>query len=98
AAPLLNLWARTLTACFNSPFPRILIPSLSFLTIPFSRSVSGATLAPGSHCERVSRLTMVYSLRKTLLNPRFGKRRYKGICPPSKPGRIDDPDRDFCPL
>ncbi|CAL9914228.1 hypothetical protein LSO2F_100021 [Candidatus Liberibacter solanacearum] len=29
--------------------------------------------------------------------PRFGKRLYKGICPPSKP-RTLTPDLDFCPL
>ena len=23
---------------------------------------------------------------------------YKGICPPSKPGRVGLPERDFCPL
>ena len=34
------------------------------------------------------------------LNPLFGKRRYKGVCPPSKPGLIAPPERapaPFCP-
>src|SRR5436190_6049096 len=32
-----------------------------------------------------------------LLKPRFGKRRWSGICPPSKP-LMATPVRDFCPL
>src|SRR5690242_5591117 len=41
---------------------------------------------------------MAYSLRKMLVNPRFGSRRCRGICPPSKPRILLYPEIDFAPL
>ena len=37
-------------------------------------------------------------LNKKLENPRLGSRRCNGICPPSNPGRVGRPERDFWPL
>src|SRR5438477_5935218 len=45
-----------------------------------------------------SRFTMLYSLRKTLVNPRLGMRRWRGIWPPSKPRIMREPERERCPL
>src|ERR1051325_9748489 len=33
-----------------------------------------------------------------LVKPRFGRRRWSGIWPPSKPTLREYPDRDFCPF
>src|SRR3972149_9760362 len=33
-----------------------------------------------------------------LVNPPFGRRLCRGICPPSNPGRVPPPERAFCPL
>ena len=32
------------------------------------------------------------------MNPRFGKRRNNGVCPPSNPKRTPPPERAFCPF
>src|SRR5215475_15498427 len=45
-----------------------------------------------------SRFTIEYSLRNTLVNPRFGMRRCRGIWPPSKPRSMREPLRERCPL
>src|SRR5947208_10662076 len=42
--------------------------------------------------------TTEYSVRKMLVKPRLGRRRCKGICPPSKPRIMRDPERERCPL
>src|SRR5271155_5401511 len=44
------------------------------------------------------RLTTEYSVRKMLVKPRLGRRRCSGICPPSKPRIMWEPERDRCPL
>jgi len=45
-----------------------------------------------------SRFTMLYSLRKMLVKPRLGMRRWSGIWPPSKPRIIREPLRERWPL
>src|SRR5215472_9479600 len=47
---------------------------------------------------RRSRLKIRYSVRKMLVKPRLGRRRCKGICPPSKPRSRREPDREPWPL
>src|SRR5262249_42864739 len=47
---------------------------------------------------RLSTLITRYSVRKILVNPRLGRRRCNGICPPSKPRIMREPERDPCPL
>ena len=42
--------------------------------------------------------TIANSLRKMLVKPRLGRRRCRGICPPSKPRMRRDPLRERCPL
>src|SRR5262249_8382964 len=44
------------------------------------------------------RLTTCAMSLKGLVNPRFGRRRYIGIWPPSKPGLVCPPVRALCPL
>src|ERR1700761_6510668 len=44
------------------------------------------------------RLTTEYSVRKTLVKPRLGRRRWSGIWPPSKPRIMCEPERERCPL
>src|SRR5580700_1280523 len=44
------------------------------------------------------RLTTEYSVRKILVKPRLGRRRCNGICPPSKPRIMWEPERERCPL
>src|ERR1700676_5444849 len=41
---------------------------------------------------------MLNSLRKILVKPRFGMRRWRGIWPHSKPRIMREPVRDRCPL
>src|SRR6266702_1011126 len=40
----------------------------------------------------------VYSVRKMLVNPRLGRRRWSGIWPPSKPRMRLEPEREPWPL
>src|SRR5260370_24042593 len=42
--------------------------------------------------------TTEYSVRKMLVKPRLGRRRCKGICPPSKPRIMREPERERWPL
>src|SRR5271155_6084437 len=44
------------------------------------------------------RLMTEYSVRKMLVKPRLGRRRWRGICPPSKPRIMWEPERERCPL
>src|SRR5579863_7186595 len=99
-ADLENLCACTVMAIVNSPSPRIFTGSLALIT-PALRSTSGVI---GSACRSApsaasrSRLTMLNSLRKILVKPRFGMRRCSGIWPPSKPRIMRAPLRDHWPL
>src|SRR5713226_7295922 len=83
-------------APFNWPSPRILMRSF----FPARRalcSTSGVMVfSPNS--TRRSRFTTANSLRKILVKPRLGRRRCKGICPPSKPRIMREPERERCPL
>src|SRR5436305_2745871 len=44
------------------------------------------------------RLMTEYSVRKMLVKPRLGKRRWSGIWPPSKPRIMCEPERERWPL
>src|SRR5580692_5120349 len=100
SADLENLCACTVMAMVSSPPPRILTGSLCLIT-PALRSTSGvigeACSSPPSSTRR-SRLTMLNSLRKILVKPRFGMRRCSGIWPPSKPRIKRIPVRERWPL
>src|SRR5216684_5074490 len=99
-ADLENLCARTVIAMVSSPSPRIFTGCFALIT-PALRSTSGVM---GAACNSSpsatsrSRLTMLNSLRKMLVNPRFGMRRCSGICPPSKPRIMREPVRERWPL
>src|SRR5271155_1479114 len=95
-----NLCACTVIAIVNSPSPRIFTGNLALIT-PALRSTSGvigAACSPPPSATSRSRLTMLNSLRKMLVKPRFGMRRCSGICPPSNPRISRIPVRERCPL
>ena len=94
----LNAFAFTFNFFVNSPFPKILTPSLGFLTIPASIKASTDTSAPSSNLSKAERLIPTISLEFLHLKPLLGIRLYKGICPPSNPGLTPPPERAFCPL
>ena len=58
----------------------------------------GVTASAGSNFARSRRLTTANRFLKMFVNPRLGSRRWSGIWPPSKPGRIREPARDRCPF
>src|SRR5690349_1387674 len=95
-ADLENLCACTFTFFLSSPSPRTFTSAPSFAS-PALTSESSVTSASPSSAMR-SRLRMVYSVRKILLKPRFGRRRCSGIWPPSKPRIMRDPERERWPL
>src|SRR6185369_1025515 len=95
-ADLENLWAWTVSGALNSPSPRILIGDLPFTT-PALRRTSGVIVVSPKPAS-FSRLTIVYSVRKMLAKPRFGRRRCNGIWPPSNPRIMREPLRERCPL
>src|SRR5882724_1227265 len=76
-ACLLNRCALTTRAFLISPSPRILRPASSFLRTPASSRPSGV-IGPSS-LSRSPTLTTAKTLRKMLVNPRFGIRRCSGI-------------------
>src|SRR6266567_2943780 len=91
-----NLCACTVIADVSSPSPRILTGRLVLMT-PALRSTSGLMVLSPSAAS-FSRFTMLYSVRKMLVNPRFGNRRCSGIWPPSKPRIMREPLRERWPL
>src|SRR6476646_10753179 len=96
SADLENLCARTVNAVFSSPPRRGLIRSF-LCTTPFLTRSSGVMFFSPSPASR-SRFTIWYSTRKILVNPRLGRRRCKGIWPPSKPRIMREPERERWPL
>src|SRR5271156_5787791 len=64
---------------------------------PSSSSAPGSNVEPSS-VSSLATFTMAYSFRKILVNPRFGKRRCSGICPPSNPRMREYPETDLAPL
>src|SRR4030081_1188907 len=64
---------------------------------PALRSTSGVIVVSPSAAS-LSRFTMLNSLRKILVKPRLGMRRWSGIWPPSKPRIIREPLRERWPL
>src|SRR5579863_8160671 len=91
-----NLCALTVIAMVSSPSPRIFTGCFVLIT-PALRRTSGVMVVSPSSTSR-SKLTMLNSLRKMLVKPRFGMRRCSGIWPPSKPRIMRDPVRERCPL
>src|SRR5215469_12950997 len=81
---------------FNSPSPRILTRSF-FPTSPLLTRNSKVILSLPSSARR-SRFKIVYSVRKILVKPRLGRRRCRGIWPPSKPRSRREPEREPWPL
>ena len=78
-ADLENLTASTVNFLVNSPLPKTLSPESSLLIIPASIKAAALTVAPSSKRFNVSTLTIAYSLRLKLVNPRFGKRLANGV-------------------
>src|SRR5579885_986349 len=95
-ADLENLCACTFTFFFSSPSPRILTSAPSFARPALTSDSSVPSASPSSAMR--SRLRLVYSVRKILVKPRLGRRRWSGIWPPSKPRIIREPERERCPL
>src|ERR1700677_1637202 len=99
-ADLENLWACTVTAAVNSPSPSTLTRPFRFFSRPLlakDSSVSSEWPSAWSSAIRL-RFTTEYSVRKMLVKPRLGRRRWSGIWPPSKPRIICEPERERCPL
>src|ERR1035437_3524558 len=92
-----NWWASTVILRVNSPAPRILSPSPGFLTTPSSTRRSRLNTSPSSFSRR-PRLTMAHSFLKMLVKPRLGRRRCRGIWPPSKPRFCPKPVPARCPF
>src|SRR5262249_22295 len=76
--------ARTASLVVSSPPPSTLT-FMPLRTMPWATRDSGVT-SPSKPSSAPTLIT-VYSVRKMLVNPRFGTRRTSGIWPPSKPGR-----------
>ena len=69
----------TVNFLVNSPLPKTLSQESSLLIIPASIKAAALTVAPSSKRFNVSTLTIAYSLRLKLVNPRFGKRLANGV-------------------
>src|SRR5271157_5623803 len=96
-ADLENLWARTVMALENSPWPSTFTGDFLELTTPALRSSSGVISLSPRLASR-PRFTTSYSVLKMLVKPRLGRRRCSGIWPPSKPRMMREPLRDLWPL
>src|SRR4051812_21074315 len=69
------------------------------LAKPALRSISKSTREPSEKAFKETRLTAAYTVVcRALLKPRLGMRRISGICPPSKPMRMELPERAVWPL
>src|SRR5690606_19408573 len=107
APPAASIFARApaLTACARTVIFRRIRPSPRIFTgRPLPRSTSrycartSGVIVSSSRRSRSRRLTISYTLRNGLLNPRFGRRRWSGIWPPSNQGAVFPPERALCPL
>ncbi len=90
-APSVNLWAETTSAFLRSPVPSTLSPwplplhdAGGLRGPPESRS-----RRPRTRARAARRVTVIHSLRKMFVKPRFGIRRWSGIWPPSCPRRCE---------
>ena len=97
--------AASLNRCAWMDSGRVRFPSASTLMrddplriSPFSSSTAGVISCRPSSRLRSRKLTTAHSTRKIFVKPRFGTRRFRGICPPSNPGRLPPPDRASRPL
>src|SRR5688572_15640323 len=91
--------ARTVRALVNSPSPSTFTPSASFLMMPCLSRISGVTMVPASKASSLPTLTSANSfLKRALVKPRFGTRRWSGIWPPSNPSLWLKPLRLFWPF
>src|SRR6266568_178533 len=95
-APAVTRWTFTETAPLSSAFPRMTMPSWLPFTSPAALRAAGST-TPESP-SRSATCTSSSSRRWMLLNPNFGRRRWSGIWPPSKPSKCLFPERAFWPL
>src|SRR5207248_11438346 len=91
-----NLCACTLMADLSSPSPRTFTRSFLLQMPAFTRTSMVTVFSPSP--ARSPTFTTEYSVRKMLVKPRLGRRRCKGICPPSKPRIMREPERERCPL
>src|SRR5205085_5680942 len=97
-ADALTLCARTVIGFVSSPSPRIFRPSRWSFSLPEATSDSSVTGSFVSRRCRSLTLTTAYSTRNGFEKPRFGMRRWMGICLPSNPTKFMLPVRAFCPL
>src|SRR6266542_1335088 len=65
---------------------------------PAPRSAARSTTEPEGSASSLETCTFSSSRRKTFVKPNFGRRRWSGICPPSKPSKCMLPLRAFWPL
>src|ERR1017187_2700577 len=96
-----NLCAWMVTGPATGPLLSTLIRPPFLRSKPSSTILSSVNSVPGA-VARISatrsRPRTVYSTRKILLKPRFGRRRCSGIWPPSNPRISEDPEREPWPL
>jgi len=82
----------------NLARPRILMPSFSFLIIPLSWRISGSIFAPASNnCQGFDIHNRVF-LAKDVVEAALGEAPMQGHLAALEAGRIEVPERDFCPL
>src|ERR1035437_2512456 len=100
-AVLENLCAWMVTGPASLPLLSTLMRPPFLRSRPSSTILSSVNSVPGA-VARISatrsRPSSVYSTRKILLKPRFGRRRCSGIWPPSKPRISEEPEREPWPL
>src|SRR5262245_29016258 len=87
----------TLTAFFSSPARMILAREALPFTRPAFLRLARSTVSPSTRARSARRTSAAFSM-VTARKPRFGRRRWSGICPPSKPTLWKPPARDFWPL
>src|SRR5690606_8618986 len=88
-AVALKAWAFTSMASFSSPRPRIFTRSLREMSPCLRSTATSMVFSPvfSAMACKASRLMPLYSTRVGLLKPNLGRRRTKGVWPPSKPRR-----------
>src|SRR6266851_856747 len=100
-AVLENLWAWMVTAVLISPLLSTLMRPFFLRRRPMATilsRVNSETFSAAAISATRSRPRTWYSTRKMLVKPRLGRRRCRGIWPPSKPRISDEPEREPWPL
>ena len=93
-APLLAPMPFTVTLRVSLPDTISFAPDASFGTTPASFSAARSIVSAFIFSTSDSRTSAVAS-RSGEAKPRFGRRRWSGICPPSKPTLWKPPERAF---